>query len=67
MRYVSAALERIASFHLDGWRYVIGMRDFLVNFIGVENPEWALPVADECAASVTVGLGQVVDIGPRWG
>lgn len=43
------------------------MRDILVNFIGVENPEGALAVADECAASVAVGLGQVVDIGPRWG
>lgn len=66
MRYVSAALEGVASFHLDGWRYVIWMRDILVNFIGVENPEGALPVADERAASVAVGLGQVVSVGPQW-
>ena len=41
------------------------MRDILVNFLCMENPEGALSVADECAASVAVGLGQVVSIGPQ--
>ncbi len=63
--YVSASLEGIATFDLDGGGDVIGVGDIFVDLISVNDSKGTFSVADERAASIAVTGGQVVDIGPE--